>query len=133
MGSTLADTLVRAGVGRVRIVDRDMVETTNLHRQVRFDEDDVAAGLPKAVAAEKKLRRINAQVAIEPAVADVNARNIADLAAGVDAIADGTDSFEPRFLLDDYCVKHGLPWMHGGCLEARRSPSCRATRRASAA
>lgn len=116
LGSVLADTLVRAGVGRVRIVDRDFVDTTNLHRQILFDEDDVAASLPKAVAAARKLGRINSQVTVESVVADVDAGNIAQLAAGVDAIVDGTDNFETRFLLNDYCMKHGVPWVYGGCL-----------------
>ena len=118
LGSVLADTLVRAGVGRVRIVDRDFVETSNLQRQVLFDEDDVAAHLPKAEAAAEKLRRINSQIEVEPIVADINHTNIERFCEGVDAIVDGTDNFEIRFLINDYAVKHDLPWVYGGCIGA---------------
>ena len=118
LGSVLANTLVRTGVGKVRIVDRDFVETNNLHRQVLFDEDDVAAGLPKAIAAAEKLRRINSEVEIEPVVADVDHTNIEKLCDGVGVIVDGTDNFETRFLVNDAAVKHGLPWVYGGCLGA---------------
>ena len=118
LGSMLANTLVRAGVGCVRIVDRDFVETSNLQRQVLFDEDDVAQQLPKAVAAAQKLRRINSQVDIEPIVADVNPTNIEGLCRGVDAIVDGTDNFEVRFLLNDIAVREQIPWVYGGCVGA---------------
>ncbi len=118
LGTVLANTLVRAGVGRLRIVDRDFVETTNLQRQVLFDEDDVAAQLPKAVAAAEKLRRVNSTVEIEPIVADVDAGNVEQFASGADVILDGTDNFETRFLLNDVAVKHGIPWVYGGCLGA---------------
>ncbi|MHB8901370.1 MAG: ThiF family adenylyltransferase, partial [Thermoguttaceae bacterium] len=118
LGSVLASTLVRAGVGHVRIVDRDFVETTNLQRQVLFDEEDVSRQLPKAVAAAEKLRLANSQVEIEPIVADVDHTNLDRLAAGVDAIVDGTDNFQTRFLLNDYAVKHQVPWVYGGCLGA---------------
>ncbi|MEN1681827.1 MAG: ThiF family adenylyltransferase [Planctomycetota bacterium] len=118
LGSVSADLLVRAGVGRVRIVDRDFLELSNLQRQVLFDEDDVAAGLPKSVTAANKLRRINSQVTIEPVVADVTNENLAELAAGVDVIVDGTDNFETRLLLNDFSVSEGRPWVYGGCLAA---------------
>ncbi len=118
LGTVLANTLVRAGVGRLRIVDRDFVETTNLQRQVLFDEDDVAAQLPKAVAAAEKLRRVNSTVEIEPIVADVDAGNVEQFASGADVILDGTDNFETRFLLNDVAVKHDIPWVYGGCLGA---------------
>jgi molybdopterin-synthase adenylyltransferase len=118
LGSTLANTLVRAGVGAVRIVDRDFVETNNLPRQVLFDEGDVAAMLPKAVAAAQKLRRINSAVEIEPIVADLAPANIEAICEGVDVIVDGTDNFETRFLINDVAVRHGLPWVYGGCLGA---------------
>ena len=116
LGSMLANTLARAGVGRLRIVDRDFVETTNLQRQVLFDEQDAARSLPKAVAAAEKLRLINSQVAVEPIVADVDAGNILALCEGVDLIVDGTDNFEIRFLLNDAAIKLGVPWVYGGCL-----------------
>jgi adenylyltransferase/sulfurtransferase len=118
LGSVLANTLARAGVGKLRIVDRDFVETTNLQRQVLFDEDDVAANLPKAIAAANKLRRINSQIEIEPIVADVDHLNILSLLEGVDCIVDGTDNFETRFLINDAAVKLGLPWVYGGSIGA---------------
>lgn len=118
LGSMLANTLVRAGVGHVRIVDRDFLETSNLQRQVLFDEGDVARQLPKAIAAAEKLRRINSEIEIEPVLADVDHANLAELADGVDMIVDGTDNFQTRFLLNDYAVKHGVPWVYGGCLGA---------------
>ena len=91
-GSNVAEARVRAGAGRVRIVDRDFVDLGNLQRQVLFDEDDVAAGLPKAVAAAEKLRRINSSVAIEPVVAQVDFTNIVGLCEGMDVILDGTET-----------------------------------------
>jgi molybdopterin-synthase adenylyltransferase len=118
LGSVLANTLARAGVGRLRIVDRDFVETSNLQRQVLFDEDDVAANLPKAIAAANKLRRINSEIEIEPIVADVDATNIAGLLQAVDCIVDGTDNFETRFLINDAAVKFGIPWVYGGTIGA---------------
>jgi molybdopterin-synthase adenylyltransferase len=118
LGSTLANTLVRAGVGHVRIVDRDFVETSNLQRQVLFDEEDVARQMPKAAAAAEKLRRINSQVEIDSIVADVDYRNVEELCDGVDAVVDGTDNFETRFLVNDAAVKHGIPWVYGGCVGA---------------
>ena len=118
LGSVLANTLVRAGVGTVRIVDRDFVETNNLQRQVLFDEADVAAQLPKAIAAAEKLRKINSEVEVEAIVADVDSTNIEKLASGVDVIVDGTDNFETRFLINDFSVDRGVPWVYGGCLGA---------------
>lgn len=118
LGSVIAETIVRAGVGFVRIVDRDFLELNNLQRQVLYDEQDVADGLPKAVAAANKLRRINSEVEIEPVVADVTHRNIGELAGDVDAIVDGTDNFATRFLLNDFAVKHHKPWVYGGCIGA---------------
>jgi len=118
LGSMLANTLVRAGVGLVRIVDRDFVETNNLQRQMLFNEDDVAAQLPKAVAAAEKLRKVNSEVQVEAVVTDVNYANIESLGQGVDAIVDGTDNFETRFLVNDFAVERGLPWVYGGCLGA---------------
>jgi molybdopterin/thiamine biosynthesis adenylyltransferase len=118
LGSMLAGTLVRAGVGSVRIVDRDFVETNNLQRQTLFDEQDVARGLPKAIAAAEKLRAANSQVEVEPIVADVDHTNIEELVDGVDVIVDGTDNFETRFLVNDAAVRHAIPWVYGGCLGA---------------
>ncbi len=118
LGSVLANTLVRAGVGKLRIVDRDFLETNNLQRQVLYDEEDVASGLPKAIAAKNKLQKINSQVEIEAIVADVDHTNIATLVDGVDMIVDGTDNFETRFLLNDASLKFGIPWVFGGCIGA---------------
>jgi adenylyltransferase/sulfurtransferase len=118
LGNVLAATLVRAGVGHVRIVDRDFVETVNLQRQMLFDEEDVARGLPKAIAAAEKLRRANSEVEIEPVVGDVNHTNVERLIDGVDVICDGTDNFETRFLVNDAAVRYDVPWVYGGCLGA---------------
>jgi len=114
LGSTLANHLVRAGVGFVRLVDRDFVELDNLQRQVLYDEEDVRANLPKAAAAAAKLARINSEVRLDPRVCDVNYANAEDLARDVDIVLDGTDNFETRFLLNDACVKLGRPWVYGG-------------------
>jgi molybdopterin/thiamine biosynthesis adenylyltransferase len=116
LGTVLANTLARAGVGSLRIVDRDFVETNNLQRQVLFDEQDVAAELPKAIAAANKLRQINSTIEIEPIVADVDHTNILKLCEGVDLLLDGTDNFETRFLLNDVAAKLQIPWVYGGCL-----------------
>jgi adenylyltransferase/sulfurtransferase len=118
LGSVIANTLTRAGVGLLRIVDRDFLETNNLQRQVLFDEEDVASGLPKAIAASNKLRRINSQITIEPIVSDVDHGNILTLVEGIDVIVDGTDNFETRMLLNDVSLKLGVPWIYGGCLGA---------------
>lgn len=118
LGSVLANTLVRAGVGHVRIVDRDFLELNNLQRQVLFDEQDVALNIPKAVAAANRLRQINSTVEIEPIVADVDHTNIATLVQGVDVIIDGTDNFETRYLLNDASIRFAIPWIYGGCIGA---------------
>ena len=116
LGSVLADTLVRAGVGFIRLVDRDFVELSNLQRQVLFDEQDVAGHLPKAVSAALKLRRINSDVTIEPIVADIDYTNILQFAEGVDLILDGTDNFEIRFLINDVSLETGIPWIYAGVI-----------------
>ena len=116
LGCVVADTLVRAGVGFVRLVDRDFVETDNLHRQVLFDESDAEAQLPKAVAAAARLAKVNSAVTIDPVVADLNATNIDQLANDVELIVDGTDNFETRYLLNDYAVANAKPWIFGGCV-----------------
>ncbi len=116
LGSVIAETLVRAGVGFVRLVDRDFVEWTNLQRQVLFDEQDVEQRLPKAVAAAEKLRRINSRVVVEPHVVDVDYSNVLDLCRDVDLILDGTDNFEVRFLINDASLELGVPWVYGGCV-----------------
>ena len=117
LGTTIADLLVRAGVGRLTVADRDVVELTNLQRQTLFDEADVAAGMPKAAAATARLRRINSAVEVTPVVADVHNGNVEDLLkAGVDLILDGTDNVQTRYLVNDVSVKHGIPWVYGAAV-----------------
>ena len=116
LGTVQASLLVRAGVGTLRIIDRDFVEESNLQRQILFDEEDVRAVLPKAVAAEKKLRAVNSLVNIEGLVEDVNAASIARLLDGFDLILDATDNFDARFLVNDYAVKARIPWVYGACV-----------------
>jgi molybdopterin-synthase adenylyltransferase len=116
IGAAAAALLVRAGVGRVRILDRDFVEPSNLQRQTLFDEHDARAALPKAVAAERKLRAINNSVAVEGLVRDVNPRNADDSLSGFDLILDGTDNFETRFLINDYAVASARPWIYAAAV-----------------
>jgi molybdopterin/thiamine biosynthesis adenylyltransferase len=112
IGAAAANLLVRAGVGRMRIIDRDFVEPSNLQRQTLFDEADARDALPKAVAAERKLRAINASVGVEGVVADLTPQNVGELLAGFDVILDGTDNFETRFLVNDFAVKSARPWIY---------------------
>src|ERR671924_777800 len=116
LGTVLANALVRGGVGHVRIVDRDFIETSNLQRQVLFDEHDVAESLPKAEAAARKLGAVNSGVHVEPVVTDIDRTNILELARDADLILDGTDNFEVRYLINDVAVKLGKPWVYGGCI-----------------
>jgi adenylyltransferase/sulfurtransferase len=104
--------MVRAGVGRMRIIDRDFVEPSNLQRQTLFDEADARAALPKSIAAEQHLRAINSGVIVEGVVADLSSQNAEELVAGHDVILDGTDNFETRYLLNDAAVKLKLPWIY---------------------
>lgn len=115
LGCVLADTMVRAGVGHIRIVDRDFVELSNLQRQILFDEQDVADHLPKVIAAERRLQRVNSEIIIEPIVADVDWSNISEFAGGVSLILDGTDNFEIRYLINDVSLQLGIPWIFTGC------------------
>src|SRR5947209_4047378 len=105
LGTVLANHLARAGVGHLRIVDRDFIETHNLQRQILFDEQDVADNLPKAEAAARQLRQINSQITVEPVVTDIDHTNILDLVGDADLILDGTDNFETRYLINDAAVK----------------------------
>jgi molybdopterin/thiamine biosynthesis adenylyltransferase len=116
IGAAAANLVVRAGVGRVRIIDRDFVEPSNLQRQTLFDEADARDALPKAVAAERKLRSINAGVSVEGIVADVNPLNAEELLAGHDVILDGADNFETRFLVNDFAVKSSRPWIYAAAV-----------------
>jgi adenylyltransferase/sulfurtransferase len=116
LGTVLANALVRAGVGHLRLVDRDFIETNNLQRQVLFDERDVAENLPKAEAGARKLATINSSVHVEPVVTDIDRTNIVELCKDADLILDGTDNFEVRYLINDVAVKLGKPWVYGGCI-----------------
>jgi adenylyltransferase/sulfurtransferase len=115
-GSTLASLLARAGVGRLRIIDRDYVEASNLQRQSLFDESDAAESMPKAVAAARKISSFNSQIAIDARVEDAIPGNIEALLDGVDLILDGTDNFETRYLLNDYAVMKSLPWIYAAAV-----------------
>jgi adenylyltransferase/sulfurtransferase len=118
LGSALAETMVRAGVGSLTVVDRDFVEATNLQRQSLFDEEDATLARPKAVAAEARLRRINSEVAVRGLVADVDAARAGRLVGEVDIVLDGTDNFETRYVLNDVCLRAGVPWVYGACVAA---------------
>src|SRR5436190_472513 len=122
LGSVIAEQLVRAGVGFLRVVDRDVVELTNLQRQVLFDEADANDGVPKAIAAARRLANVNSTVTVEPIVADVDAERIESIAgigsggARVDLIIDGTDNVGTRYLINDVSAKHRVPWIYGACV-----------------
>jgi molybdopterin/thiamine biosynthesis adenylyltransferase len=116
IGAATANLLTRAGVGKLRIIDRDFVELSNLQRQTLFDESDALAALPKAVAAERKLRAVNSSVSIEGIVADLDPRNTAELLDPFDLILDGTDNFETRFLINDFAVQNGKPWIYAAAV-----------------
>jgi len=115
-GSALAALLARAGVGTLRIIDRDYVEPSNLQRQSLFDEKDAAESLPKAIAAARKIAAFNSQIAIEPKVEDLVPANIEALLAGMSLILDGTDNFETRYLINDYAVDRSLPWIYSAAV-----------------
>ena len=116
LGSFLVGALARAGVGWMRVVDRDYVELSNLQRQWLFDESDVEQGLPKAVAAARKIATINSGVKVEPTVADLTASNADELLGDATLILDGTDNFETRYLINDFAVSRGLPWVYGAAV-----------------
>jgi len=116
LGTFQAGALARAGVGSLRIVDRDYVELSNLQRQWLFDESDVAQALPKAVAAVRKLAAINSGIRVDPVVADLAPGNVDDLLGESDLILDGTDNFETRYLINDYAVSHAHPWVYGAAV-----------------
>ncbi len=118
LGASHAEMLARAGVGKLRIVDRDFVEFTNLQRQTLFKESDAAERLPKAIAAKTRIREINSDVEIEAIVADVNNSNVERLIDGCDLVLDGTDNFQVRYLLNDACVKHGRTWIYGAAVSS---------------
>jgi molybdopterin-synthase adenylyltransferase len=111
-GSVLASLLARAGVGTIRIIDRDYVETSNLQRQSLFDEADATESLPKAIAAARKIAAFNSEIVVDPHVADLTPTNIEALFEGAQLILDGTDNFETRYLINDFAVKNSLPWIY---------------------
>jgi len=115
-GSALAGLLARAGVGTLRIIDRDYVEPSNLQRQSLFDEKDASESLPKAIAAARKIAAFNSQIVVEPKVDDVVPANIENLLAGIEVILDGTDNFETRYLINDFAVKNSIPWIYSAAV-----------------
>lgn len=118
LGASHAEMLSRAGVGKLRIVDRDFVEFSNLQRQTLFSESDAAERLPKAVTAKNRIADINSGIDVEAVVADVNNSNVESLIDGCDVVIDGTDNFQVRYLVNDACVKHGTPWIYGAAVSS---------------
>ncbi|PLR79008.1 thiamine biosynthesis protein MoeB [Bacillus sp. V3-13] len=118
LGSGNAETLVRAGIGRLTIVDRDYVEASNLQRQQLYTETDAAEKLPKAVAAEKRLRAINSEVSIRAIIGDATPEMLEELIAGVNLILDSTDNFETRMAINDISQKYNIPWIYGACVSS---------------
>lgn len=116
LGSFQAEALARAGVGRLRLIDRDYVDYTNLQRQWLYDESDAQNESPKSIAAATRLHQINSHVQIEPLVSDLTPSNAEELATNFDLILDGTDNFETRYLLNDLSVKTGTPWIYGAAI-----------------
>jgi adenylyltransferase/sulfurtransferase len=116
LGSVMASILTRAGIGRIAIVDRDVPERSNLQRQILYDENDVETGTPKAEAAARRLREVNSSIEITGHVVDLNPKNVEGLVANADIVLDGTDNFETRYLINDACIKAGIPWVYGGVI-----------------
>jgi adenylyltransferase/sulfurtransferase len=116
LGSFHAAALARAGVGRLTIIDRDYVESSNLHRQWLFEESDAAEGLPKAAAAERRVARMNSSIAARGIVADLTASNVHELLGDADVILDGADNFELRYLINDFAVSRRIPWIYGAAV-----------------
>jgi adenylyltransferase/sulfurtransferase len=118
LGAAHAEILARAGVGFLRIVDRDFVETTNLQRQTLFSEADALNRLPKAIAAKNRIAEINSEIEVEAIVADVNYSNVEELIKDIDLVLDGTDNFQIRYLINDACVKLKKPWIYGAAVSS---------------
>jgi molybdopterin/thiamine biosynthesis adenylyltransferase len=116
LGSFHAAAMARAGVGRLSIIDRDFVEPSNLHRQWLFEESDAAESLPKAAAAARRIAAINSSIEVRGVVADLTPANAADLLGEADLILDGTDNFEARYLVNDFAVSRGIPWVYGAAV-----------------
>ena len=117
LGSVQANLLARAGVGYLRLIDRDTVELNNLQRQVLYTEKDAEESVPKAFAAAERLRQVNSAIEIEEVITDLNSGNAEALLSDVDVVLDATDNMETRDLINEVCVKHGIPWVYGGALE----------------
>ncbi|MBI1895235.1 MAG: ThiF family adenylyltransferase [Acidobacteria bacterium] len=116
LGAFQAGALARSGVGSLRLIDRDFVELSNLQRQWLFEEEDAGQALPKAVAAARRLAGINSRIHLEPVVADLTAANIEEVLEGIELVLDGTDNFETRYLINDYAVRQGIPWIYGAAV-----------------
>jgi adenylyltransferase/sulfurtransferase len=116
LGTAAANLLVRAGLGRLAIVDRDFVEASNLQRQTLFEEADARDAMPKAIAAERRLRAINSGVRVDGIVADLTPENALDLLSGFPLILDGTDNFETRLLINDAAISLGVPWIYAAAV-----------------
>ncbi len=114
LGSTVANNLARAGIGKISLIDRDFIELNNLQRQMLFDENDV--GEPKAIAASNKLHNINSEIEVEAIVKDLNHTNVEDILTYVDVVLDGTDNIQTRMLVNDVCVKQSIPWIYTGAI-----------------
>jgi adenylyltransferase/sulfurtransferase len=116
LGGIQAETLARAGVGSLTLVDRDFVEPSNLQRQITFEENDALERIPKAIAAAKRIQRVNSEIRVRPIVADINFQNVEEILDGADLVLDGTDNFETRFLINDACMKFSRPWIYGAAV-----------------
>lgn len=116
LGTGIAETLARCGVGRLILVDRDYVEWSNLQRQRLYTEEDARVRTPKAAAARTRLMAVNSEIVIEAHVLDVRAEELESLLPGVDLIMDGTDNFDTRLIINDLAQKHGIPWIYGACV-----------------
>ncbi len=114
LGTVAADNLARAGVGHLILIDRDVVELNNLQRQTLFSEEDV--GRPKAIAAAERLGKVNSAIKVEPAIKDINHTNVEEVVRSVDLVLDGTDNFHTRLVVNDACVKHGIPWIYAAAV-----------------
>src|SRR6266568_861465 len=116
LGSAQAEALARAGVGHLRIADRDFVESSNLQRQTMFTESDASERLPKAIACARHVREINSEITVEAEIVDVNHSNIERLIEDCDVVLDGTDNFATRYLINDACIKHNVNWIYGAAV-----------------
>jgi len=115
-GSALLSLLARAGIGTIRVIDRDYVEPSNLQRQSLFDEEDARESIPKAIAAARRVAAFNSEIVIEPQVADLTPENAENLLAGAEIILDGTDNFETRYLINDFAVKNSVSWIYAAAV-----------------